>query len=204
MTIEGYQLKQCSDWYYLVPQPSRSCEGMIKKHDSMTSSHEMLDIDITRRESFPQPNPVILKSHRRAMSCTAVLSPHQHHMIASGDDTSQMSQPVSPSCSSSQTRPSISHFSSQGSLLSRGEGFSGYDASQSNSVTSLSATSVTADVRQCHPVTEGSVQRFWLLMHISDELVKVLFHTRCVLCMCTCACCVHVCVRACARVCACV
>jgi len=156
------------------------------KQNSMTLSREIIDENVPRRQSFPkQHHCVFQKTHRRAMSCAAILSP-QHHTIMSGD---HKSQPVSPSCSY-QTRPSISHYSSLGSLLSKGEGFSGYDASQSNSVTSLSTISGTLDVRKCCPVGEGSTERFWLLMQVSEELVKVLFHTRYVLYACLC---VHVC-----------
>ena len=172
--IDGYQLKQRSDWYYLMPQ---SHNHLAKKKVSATLSCEMIMTDDQmRRESFPtkQQQPMFQRSHRRAVSCTAVVSPNRH---MSGDYTSQISQPVSPSCSS-QARPSISHYSSLGSLLSKGEVCSGYDASQSNSATSLSTTSGTPAVRQCCPVGEGSVERFWLLMQVSEELVKVLFHTR--------------------------
>ena len=168
--IDGYQLKQRSDWYYLMPQ---SHDHLAKKKLSTTLSCELI-IDQMRRESFPTKHPTFQRSHRRAVSCTAVVSPN-HHL--SGDHTLQISQPVSPSCSS-QARPSISRYSSLGSLLSKGEAFSGYDASQSNSATSLSTASGTPAVRQCCPVGEGSVERFWLLMQVSEELVKVLFHTR--------------------------
>ena len=176
--IDGYQLKQChqlkqrSDWYYLMPQ---SHNYLTKKQNSMTLSCEMIITDDQmRRQSFPKQQPTFQKSHRRAASCTALVSP-RHHM--SSDHMSQISQPVSPSCSF-HTRPSISRYSSLGSLLSKGEGFSGYDASQSNSATSLSTISGAPAVRQCCPVEEGGVERFWLLMQVSEELVKVLFHTR--------------------------
>ena len=168
--IDGYQLKQRSDWYYLMPQ---SHNHLVKKQNSMTLSREMIIMDDQmRRESFPKQQPIFQKSHRRAVSCTAVVSPYHH-----GDHVPHISQPVSPSCSS-QTRPSISRYSSLGSLLSKGEGFSGYEASQSNSATSLSTISGTPGVRQCRPVGEGSIERFWLLMQVSEERVKVLFHTR--------------------------
>ena len=169
--IDGYQLKQRSDWYYLMPQ---SCNHLAKKKVSATLSCEIIMTDDQMRESFPTKQPMFQRSHRRAVSCTDVVSPNRH---TSGDYTSQISQPVSPSCSS-QAHPSISHYSSLGSLLSKGEVCSGYDASQSNSATSLSTTSGTPAVRQCCPVGERSVERFWLLMQVSEELVKVLFHTR--------------------------
>ena len=177
--IDGYQLKQRADWYYLIPQ---TCNYSVKKQNSMSLSQEMIMADdLTRRESFPiQQQSSFLKRHRRTVSCTAVVSPY-HQAIVSGNPTLFVSQPVSPSCSSSQTRPSISHYSSLGSLLSKGEGFSGYDASQSNSATSLSTISGAPDVRRCCPAEEGSIKRFWLLMQVSEECVKVLFHTRSVL-----------------------
>ena len=148
----------------------------------MSLSHEMIMVDdLMRRESLPmQQQSSFLKRHRRTVSCTAVVSPYYQGII-SGDHTLFVSQPVSPSCSSSQTRPSISRYSSLGSLLSKVEGFSGYDASQSNSATSLSTISGAPDVRQCCPAEEGSNKRFWLLMQVSEECVKVLFHTRFVL-----------------------
>ena len=207
MTIDGYQLKQCSDWYYLVPHMANSHDH-VKKQNSMTLSREIIDEDLTRRESFPKQHRVFQKAHRRTVSCIAILSP-QHHTIMSGDHTLHVSQPVSPSCSS-QTRPSISHYSSMGSLPSKGEGFSGYDASQSNSATSLSTISGALDVRQCCPAGEGSTERFWLLMQVSEDLVKVLFHTRCVCvrvhaCMRVCLrACMHACVHVCMCVCICV
>ena len=182
--IDGYQLKQCSDWYYLMPHPPKSVDDMINRDKSMTLSREMIIDDLTRRESFPQQHheshqqyDAFQKTHRRAVSCIAFMSP-QHHTIASGDHRIQISQPVSPSCNSQTPRQSISHYSSVGSLLSKGEGFSGYDASQSNSVTSLSTVSGAPNVRKCCPVGDGSVERFWLLMQVTEELVKVLFHIR--------------------------
>ena len=181
--IEGYQLNQCSDWYYLMPHPPKSVDDMINRENSMTLSREMIIDDLPRRDSFPeqhenhQQHDPFQKTHRRAVSCIAFMSPH-HHAIASGDRRIQNSQPVSPSCSAQTPRQSISHYSSVGSLLSKGEGFSGYDASQSNSITSLSTVSGAPYVRKCCPVGDGSVERFWLLMQVTEELVRVLYHIR--------------------------
>lgn len=156
---------------------------MINREKSMTLSREMIIDDLARQDANPQQqeshqqHDAFQKTHRRAVSCIAFMSP-QHHAIVSGDRRIQISQPVSPSCSAQTPRQSISHYSSMGSLLSKGEGFSGYDASQSNSITSLLTVSGAPYVRKCCPVGDGSVERFWLLMQVTEELVRVLYHTR--------------------------
>ena len=187
MAIEGYQLKQCSDWwYYLLPLPPSPPQDHIVKNYVISSQDDInMEDSLSRRESFPKHYHVTYKGHRRAFSCAAVVS--AHHLIGSSDATtgqltpdSQFSQPVSPRDEVAPSHPSISHYSSMGSLISKGEGFSGYDASNSNSMTSLSAVSETHNVRQCYSVEEGGSVRFWLLIQVSesDNTVKVLFHTR--------------------------
>lgn len=167
-------MKQCSDWYYLLPLP----QDHIVKH-YITASQEDVSLveSVLRRESFPKHRQAITKGHRRAFSCAAAVSAHQ---LAGGQVTpdNQFSQPVSPRDDVPSSHPSISHYSSMGSLVSKGEGFSGYDASHSNSMTSLSTVSETNIIRQCYSMEEGGSVRFWLLIQVADNAVKVLFHTR--------------------------
>ena len=143
-----------------------------------------MEDSLSRRESYPKHYHIMHKGHRRAFSCAAVVSAPR--LISSSDVTTtgqltpdnQFSQPVSPKDDMTPSHPSISRYSSMGSLISKGEGFSGYDASHSNSMTSLSAVSETPNVRQCFSVEEGGSVRFWLLIQVSDNTIKVLFHTR--------------------------
>jgi len=183
-------LHKCFDWYYLLPLPPSPAQDDVVKNYVMSSQDDInRENNFSKGESYPKHYHITNKGHRRAFSCAAVVSAPR--LISSSDVTttgqltpdSQFSQPVSPKDDMTPFHPSISRYSSVGSLVSKGEGFSGYDGSHSNSMTSLSVVSETHNVRQCYSVEEGGSVRLWLLIQVSDHAVKMLFHTRLV---CTC------------------